>query len=94
MSNTTELRCLICGNIINPHSKRKRYCSAKCAAIGNSQNAEKNRQLIKEKRTEAAAKKSKLKLSSLDKTLKALNDYNKQHGTNLSYGRFVQMKGL
>lgn len=89
-----ELRCLICGNIINPHSKRKRYCSAKCAQIGNAQNAEKHRNIEKEKRAEEAAKRTRPKKSGLDKAIKEIVKYNQKNGTSISYGMYARMVGL
>jgi predicted nucleic acid-binding Zn ribbon protein len=79
---------LICGKPIDPNSRRKKYCSDKCGAIGNAQHAKENRELLK------SEKKVRPKKITLDKTLKALNKYNKQHGTNISYGEYSRMMGL
>lgn len=94
MSDIKERRCLICGNIINPNSRRKNYCSPECASKANAQIAKKHRDILKAKRAEEAEKRTKPKKSGLDKALKEIAKYNQKNGTCISYGRYARMVGL
>lgn len=82
--------CDICGVEIPKDSPRKKYCSEECAYKGMLKRSEKCNQI--KRAEEAKAKTNKRKtIPPLDKILKDLNQYNKKHGTHLSYGQYVQM---
>ena len=81
----TLKRCKICGAEINGG---KVYCSEECRREGHLLRSKK----AYNKKMENKAKKKTLSL--LDQTLKELNEYNRENGTNISYGFFVHMKEI
>lgn len=80
---TEVKKCKICGAVLQRN--KKAYCSDECLQKGHIDRARKSYNKIKKKR-----EKNK-EVSLLDKTLKALREYNAENGTNLSYGFFVHM---
>ena len=76
---------------------RRRYCSDECKAKRQKENttrylaAKKEKQKFR-KRLERKAARNKDKLT-LSEAVQVLNEYNKKHGTNLSYGQAVA-KGI
>ena len=92
-ANDGELRCAICGNIINPASRRKLYCSFECAVLAQRMISAKSKiKQKKQKQKEKTELQHRASLpSDLDIVLKKMNDYNKKHGTHLTYGQYVMM---
>ncbi len=70
--------CIVCGKeFISPNPKAK-ICSAEC------KEARKNE--IKK------VKRHKDKKKTLDEVLKEIDEYNRAHGTHLTYGKYKEMK--
>ena len=90
----STLLCSICGNPIDPNSRRTKYCSDECANKGNAQHSKKNGKLARERKAKEKKSKAKPKRISLDNTLKEIAKYNKKNGTNISYGQYSRMMGL
>lgn len=74
--------CVICGVplVKNSHNRHKLYCSAACADKARTA------------RRRAQKEKSKTRVSGLTDVLRELNEYNRQHNTAISYGKWVVMK--
>lgn len=71
------LRCIQCGNEFTHWNNCKSYCP-ECSEA----------RLKKNKGKKTKAKTSK---QTLTEVLKELAEYNKEHGTSLSYGQYVSM---
>jgi predicted nucleic acid-binding Zn ribbon protein len=79
--------CAICGAPIPDGSKYYNFCSDACAEKGKEKSRKK---YTEKKRAERMTKKKPARaVSSLDKVLKELREYNERNNTNLSYGQFV-----
>ena len=87
--------CIICGKKYIPRSSSQKCCSSACSAINN-------RELRKSWHTEqkswaeqkAEKPKPAVKSKSLKAIVKELAQYNKEHGTRLTYGQYVLKKEM
>lgn len=76
---------------------RRKYCSDECRAKRQKESQEKyiannKEKLQRRKRREQKAARNKDKLT-LSEAVQVLNEYNKKHGTNISYG-YAVAKGI
>jgi predicted nucleic acid-binding Zn ribbon protein len=79
-------KCEICGELMAGNGK---YCSTECRRIAHIE-----RTKASQKRAAQQKKKKKKKLAPLDAILEELAEYNRKHGTNLSYGQYVHLKEI
>lgn len=77
------LICPICGKTFTSTANVVKYCSKECC-----------NEMTRRRGREKTKAKSMKKNTSLDERIKALNAYNKKHGTNLSYGKFMSLPGV
>lgn len=79
--------CEYCGQEFHPVIGPQIYCCRECAdAVQRKrvrENARKHKKIDRIK---------KVYRSALDDRLKELNEYNKQHGTHISYGEYMSMR--
>lgn len=87
-----EQCCEICGNIINPASKRKKYCSSDCAKIAAHKRSIQANKTAKKPKPKPKPVPKKPKIDSFDATLREMTEYNIKHGTRLDYGAFMRLK--
>lgn len=73
--------CLYCGTEFVPGMHNAKFCSRYCC---NTYNKQRRKELKQEKIK---------KKNDLDIFLKKLDEYNKKHGTHLSYGEFKALSG-
>lgn len=74
--NNARKICAECGKEFFSHSTKVRFCSNKCATL----NYKKTRKSKKQP-----------KKQTLDDVIAELNEYNRTHGTNLTYGKYKDM---
>lgn len=85
-----EKICKKCKKVFNASNKRKIYCDTckKIVAKENKQRSDKHQQ---EKRNR---KKKKKTVDTLVESNREVVEYNKKHGTNLSYGKYYGLKRI
>ncbi len=76
IKNATKV-CVVCGKEFIATNPKARICSDECREI------RKNESRI--------SKKPKNKKKTLDEVLAELNEYNRTHGTHLTYGKYQDM---
>ena len=82
--------CLNCKSEYIARYPNQRYCSEKCSKEARRKSKiekqkEYNKAFISPHRQQNANSKRN-KISSLDETVRKIEEYNKEHGTRLSYG--------
>lgn len=85
--------CRICGNKFFATSAKQIFCSVECRKEGKKRY---NRQYVSGRYYEQKSKKQKREKQkkSLDATIREIEQYNTEHGTRYSYGRYVALKRL
>lgn len=86
MTEARELTCQVCGKKFISSANIVKYCSKACC---NEACRIKTREAAREK-----AQQRKRRENSFDNQLKLLDEYNKKHGTHLSYGKFMSLSGV
>ena len=81
-----EVICVDCGCTFTAYGRQALRC-AECKKIVRSQKQEEFRAKQKEKKNHIVPK------MNIGQVLTALEQYNKEHGTHISYGKYVQMIG-
>lgn len=74
--------CEICEKEFQTNSAVKKYCSGECAKIANNS----QRKILSRKFPEIKPR----KITEIEKAVHKLMKYNKQHGTDYSYGEGVK----
>lgn len=77
IKNATKI-CIVCGKEFTATNPKSKVCSAECKA--------------KRKNESRAVKKPKEEKKTLDEVLKDVDEYNRTHGTHLTYGKYQNMK--
>lgn len=77
--------CLHCGKEFRPLIGTQMYCCRSCYELAKKKRAE---IYNRKKREERAARKNR----TLDEILKEIEEYNKKHGTFISYGQYMSMR--
>ena len=95
-----ELKCVVCGNLINLNTRRRTYCSKECSAKGHKQKLKEKPQMYYknkrkyDKRLEAELKAIRKK-SHLDKDIKDLKKNGEKLGLkSYEYGKYARIKGI
>lgn len=78
-----EVNCKMCGTLFTANSTGC-YCSEEC----------KIKAKIKRNKLYNETKSKMFQNLTLEKTLQELTEYNKKHGTCITYGQYQVMKGL
>lgn len=77
-----EIRnCLVCGNEFETRTEDQLYCSKECKQMAD----EERRRLRNIQRRRSP--------SRLDAFMKQVDEYNRKHGTHLSYGKYREKFG-
>ena len=79
--------CTQCGKEYYTNSPRKRICK-KCEKVNRAENIRKTNELYK-----VYTPRKKAKFKSIYQVIRDVEKYNKEHGTNLSYGKYVLLMG-
>ena len=90
-----ELKCVICGNLINMNTRRKTYCSKECSVKGHNKKMKESHQKKRyDNRLEAELKEIRKK-SHLDKDIRDLKKNGDKFGLkSYDYGKYALIKGL
>lgn len=90
MNYKQHKQCSVCGKVYVAKSANAKYC-LDCRK--NEYRIKQNETKKKREKEKAKAKKAENK-NSLEQKEKMINDYNKLHGTHLSYGEYHALKRL
>ena len=78
--------CAYCGKEFMPVIGPQIYCSRECCVLAKRKRDLRNRKKIKVKTRE------RKRSVTLDEILKEIEEYNKKHGTFISYGQYMSMR--